>query len=627
MKPSAPCLFALLVAAPLGLAQDAAAPDAPAVPGRIAAALTAVDADVRRYDEHVTMMSSPFMEGRLPGTRGMEICRDYVEYWFRDAGLQPIESTGSYRQVFPLAGTPKLVDHDLQLVGAEHDLEAGVDYGALHLGPSGEITAPVVFVGYSIDDGPDGYSSYGPDEDLSGKIALMLRFEPMNEDGKSRWNGESWSPRAGFVNKFRGAKEANVAGVILINPPGADDPRTGRVMGVSTGGGPSVDGPVLHLTADAGARLLAAAGAPDLMSLRQRADTTGGTMELGFEATLRSEITSESTNAENVVGVLPGRGALADDVLVLGAHMDHLGMGLFGSRSGPGELHPGADDNASGTAAVMMIAERLVAEYAALPDDAPARTILFIAFDAEESGLNGARYYVENPLYPLDQHKLMINFDMIGRIVDNRVSVAGGRTGAGLSRWLEPYFEASPLDVVVPEGMSGASDHSAFLGKQIPVLFGSIAGLHDDYHTPRDVSWKINREDAVKTIDLFHAILVGLGTRSEPLFEYQAMNSGVLGGLGRALGRGPRSRVRVGVVPSPTAGGGGVLLTAVSDGGAAQEAGLQSGDRLRTWDGEDIENLAAWLGMLAEHDPGDVVRVGYERGDETVEVDVTLKAR
>jgi len=619
---------------------------APDLQGAIATALQSLDGDVRIYNDHVVTLASPFMEGRVPGSRGMEIAKEYVEYWMKNAGLEPpfADASGElgYRQPFDLGSNIKLLSHSISLPGVGQSFEAGEDFTALALGGSGTVTGPVVFVGYSIETGPEGYTSFGEDEDLSGKIAVMLRFEPMDEDGKSLWSRRGpWSGRAAFNAKFRAIAKRNPAGVILINTPGAADPRVEKLLSVNGGGGKMIDGPVIMLSTRAGSDMIASLADElfTLMELREIADVRGGTLDLGGQLTLSAEIEREPLIAENVGGLLPGRGALADELIVIGAHLDHLGMGNFGSRSGAGELHPGADDNASGSSAVIMLAEDLVDDYAAMNDDVDARSILFMCFSGEESGLNGAKHYVNEPIVPLDQHALMVNFDMIGRIVDKRLSVSGAGSADGMQDWLAPFFEASPLEIIQPANMSGASDHSAFFSEDIPVLFGIIADFHDDYHTPRDVSWKINRVDAVHTIDLFHQIGLAAATRAEPfVFSDPSLLESFVYALGPANAASQRARpeiasvgdirVRMGIVPAQDQGqSGGVLVGSVSDGTSASNAGIRPGDRMVTWNGDDIEGVVPWLLQLGAHEPGDKVQVGVDRGSETIVLWVTLKER
>ncbi|MFT7464416.1 MAG: hypothetical protein ACI9EF_002772 [Pseudohongiellaceae bacterium] len=638
-------LLALVVGAPANLAQTA---EPLPLQGELATALAGLDEDVRVYNDHVVTLASPFMEGRVPGSRGMEIATEYVEFWLRDAGLQPpFPSTAdelglSYRQPFELASIPELLSFAMVMPGAARELVPGTDFTALALGGSGTVTGPLAFVGYSIDNGPDGYDSFGPEDDLTGKIAVMLRFEPMDEKGQSLWTGRGpWSGRASFANKFRAVKARNPAAVILINTPGASDSRVSELLSVSGGGGQIIDGPVLMLNGDAGAELIDSLGGdfPSLMELREVADFRGGVIDLGVEVTVSADISREPLIGENVGGLLPGKGDLAQELIVIGAHLDHLGMGLFGSRSGPGELHPGADDNASGSSAVIMLAEDMAADYAALPEGSHARSVLFLCFSGEESGLNGARAYVNKPIRALKDHGLMINFDMIGRIVNKRLSVSGTSTAVGMKDWLAPYFADSPLEIVQPANMSGASDHSAFVAQDVPVLFGIIADFHDDYHTPRDVSWKINRVDAVHTINLFHAIGMEAATRPEPfVFSSPSALNRLAGALLSSESSARQAQpevpelgaisVRMGVVPEQQQGElGGVLVGSVSEGTSAHEAGVLPGDRFMTWNGEPIMGVMSWMGQLATHKPGDKVQVGLTRESETLVLWVTLKAR
>ena len=422
-------LLALSLALP---AQEAGAP--PQAPAKkraadadaIAELLTQGGEDLQVFNDHVVTLANPFMEGRLPGTRGMEIASQYMEYWFDRAGAEPAfkDAKGStpWRQPFPLGGTVFIEDAQLQVEGHPLALQAGADFIGTLLG-QGSTTAEAVFVGYGIGRGPNDFSSVPDDLDLTGKIAVAFRFEPMDEAGKSKWatDGDPWSAAAGFETKLRFLQRRKVGGVVFVNPPGCADPRAQTLETA-----PSMTQrrfPVLQVSTAAGEKLVAALdlGSKTLTELRSLADAGGGCVA-GKNQLVAGVLLGEKTQiAENVGALLPGKGALADQYIVIGAHLDHLGMGDFGSRSGPGKLHPGADDNATGSAALLMLADKLKRDYDKMAG--PLRSILFLAFSAEESGLNGSQYYVRHPLVPLEQHALMINFDMIGRIRNKRLSV------------------------------------------------------------------------------------------------------------------------------------------------------------------------------------------------------------
>ncbi|MFG0283971.1 MAG: M28 family peptidase [Phycisphaerales bacterium JB039] len=593
--------------------------------------LTAFSADVQIYNDHLVTLASPFMEGRVPGSRGMEIAREYCEYYLRQAGLEaPFEVADrvgerTYRQAFPLGGSTEVGSHSVQIAGAE--FTPGEDFTATTMGGSGEVTGELVFVGYSIQDGPDGYSSFNETDDFAGKVVLMLRFEPVAEDGTSRWSERAWSGAAGFGPKLRAIRDRNPAAVIIVNTPGTFDPRADALIDADTSSGRPLPAPVLNMTTEAAERLLEAAGAPSLMELRKAADAGRAVRDLGAEVTVAAELVREDLYAQNVGGLLPGKGDLADELVIIGAHLDHLGQGYFGSRGGAearGKLHPGADDNASGSAAILMLADRMAEDYAAMGEDANARSVLFMLFDAEESGLNGSRYYVNNPIWPWEQHALMINFDMIGRITNNRLSVSGVTTAQGMEDWLQPLFDASPLEIVSRGPSGGGSDHLPFLQKQLPILFGIIADFHADYHTPADTSYKINRVGAVQTIDLFHKILLTSATRAEP-FIFNDPSAGAPQQQGPRMGS---ISVRFGISPGNYEDNEpGIAVASVTEGGSAAEGGIKAGDRLMSWNGDEIESVMWWMGKLADHKPGDKVEVGLIREGEKMTVTVTLQAR
>jgi len=638
MKTSFKLLWAcgLATIAPVTTAEPGDAP--------IADALAAVSEEVRIYNDHLTILASPWMEGRVPGSRGMERAMEYVEDHFKQTGLVPafpkteqgtggfeiITANASYRQPFPLGGTSKVTQQELSV--GDTALEPGTDFSVLGLGANGAADGEMVFVGYSINGGPDGYNSFNEDDDLTGKVALMLRFEPVNDEGASRWgNNGGWSNRASFNSKLNAIKDRNPAAVVIINPPGTNDPRANQLMDANSAGGKVLDVPVFMMSTAAAENLVKTADPEGrtLTDLRKLADEGRAIVPLTGRAHAAAKIETESLMAENVGGVLPGKGDLADEYIVIGAHLDHLGMGYFGSRSGPGELHPGADDNASGSAAILIFADKMTRVYDALPEDADARSILFMCFSAEESGLNGSRYYTNHPIVPIDDHAMMFNFDMIGRIQNGRLSVSGYTTGEGFGEWLKPYFADTPLTVVPSDRISGASDHSPFMAKQIPVLFGIIADFHADYHTPRDVSPLINRVGAVQTVDLFANIATGVATRPERFAWADTRRGGAQAERPNAPqreGEGAIS-VRVGVQPGYTAEGTGILIEGVTEDSSASKAGILAGDRLIRWDGQKIEDIYAWMDMLAKNKPGDKIKIGVERDGEEVTLDIELEGR
>ncbi|MEO1696881.1 MAG: M28 family peptidase [Planctomycetota bacterium] len=609
--------------------------------GPITAALRSVDDDVRIYNDHLTILASPWMEGRLPGTRGMELAKEYIEHYYAEAGLERpytgADGAPTYRQPFELGTTTIAKSVDLRYakspvkVGdtqakrteikfAHGEKEAFTFTG---LGKGVRIDADVAFVGYGIEEGPkdSGFTSYADDLDLEGKVAVMLRYEPMDEEGKSQWGRRGrWSARAQFRNKLEAAATRGASAIIIVNTPGAADPRAKTLLAPGSRTRPLVDVPVLHMSSEAGEGLvrLATDGEATLAELTAHANKGPVLGAFGGHLTMDADLDSTVSMAENLVGRLPGRGALANEVIVVGAHFDHLGMGEFGSRDREFRgkaLHPGADDNASGTAGILHIARKMAADYAALPADAPLRTVLFIGFSAEESGLNGSEHYVDNPLGSLESHVLMMNFDMIGRMKGSRLALSGVDTADGLKEFIEPIVAANPLDVHQNDRSSGGSDHRSFFDKGVPVLFAIIKDFHADYHTSRDVSYLINRVEAVQAAELFRHIATAYA-QHDGRFAFKPDENETPTSDAPAT-------ARLGVRPDYGFEGG-VRVAGVGDESGAQAAGLQAGDIILTWNGKELKSARAMSELLRGPEPGDVVKLGIRRGEQTLDLEVTL---
>lgn len=591
----------------------------------ISDAILSVSEDVKVYNEHLTTLSSPYMMGRVPGSEGMERARDYCAFTLEQAGLEPAfpseEGTpfASYYDPFDLGGSWEVREESISL--GDLGLVGDADFVYTGLGEDGAVSAEMVFVGYSIDNGPDGFDSFAGMEDLDGKIAVLFRFEPAGEDGEALWGDGSWSGRASFNNKLRALNERGAAGAIIINPPGTYDRRADRLSRFGNGGG-GAGFPVFMMTPEAGERFVAEAGfdGMDLMALRRHADAGSAPIASSTEVGLVGAGDREPIRAANVGGVIRGSGALQDEWIVVGAHLDHLGMGYFGSRTGPGRLHPGADDNASGSAGVLLLAEKLAAMSEG--EEGDRRSVLLMLFDGEESGLNGSRHYVNDPIVDADAHAMMFNWDMIGRIEEERLVVSGLDTGVGMRDFFTPLFDDSGLDIKAPERMSGASDHTIFYRAGIPVVFSHIDGLHGDYHTPEDTSDKINRVGATKAVQLF-ADMVDAYAQYPTRFGFADDDSSA-----QPSRQMSSVRVRFGIMPgSYSEDETGIPVGDVTSGGSADLAGVLAGDRLVRWDGQKIDDVQGWMELLAKHNPGDVVKVGVKRDNEEITLEVTLQER
>lgn len=604
----------------------------------ISTLLQSLDDKTRRYHDHITTLANPFFEGRAPGLRGNDLAAEYVAFYFKQFGLSPAfaseeeASDGSsvrtpataWYQPLSTGSTTSVAVARLS-AGGMGELEQGRDFDVLAFAGDAEIgPAPLVFIGYAIESGRDGYTSYDADTDLTGKVAVILRFEPMDEDGRSQWLPGGWSPNAGIEAKFRSAARRGAAGIILVNPPGADDERVSRLesihsMSPQRGGRLAI--PVVHLSVQAADRLVRRADPEgrSLLDLRRLADAGPAIADLpGQRVSIQTDLDTAPTLTRNVGGILRGRGSLADQFVVIGAHYDHVGYGYqAGSRAGAagiGVLHPGADDNGSGTSGLLLAAELLSKSYQALPDGADARSILFLAFTGEELGLLGSAHYVRNPIVPIDRHTFMINMDMIGRLRQGVMELGGIRTAEGLWEYLEPKVQGSGLDVRPLPGGVGPSDHTNFYNAGMPVLFLHTL-LHDEYHMPSDFSWTINHAGAVRVVDLCVDIAMGLATRSE-----RFTRSGGTRPTARA------TRPYLGVT-GEDAEGGGVLILSVGQDTPASRAGILEGDVLIRWQDDAIEDQTQWRPLLQAMRPGDTVAIVALRDGKEVVLTCTLGER
>ena len=599
--------------------------------------MDSIDPTAVRWYQHVQTLANPWFEGRQPGSRGGRLAAEYMSWYFDEAGLEPVfvvedgQERGlredhdfegrSWYQPFefnPGRTTRRLISANVKVHDRVLDPE---HYTPLGNSSSGTISAPVSFVGYGIEDGPDGYSSFKDTTDLTGRMAMLLRYEPLDDDGTSRWSDDgTFSEYSGVDRKLQSLVDRGAAGVILVNPPGATHGRRGlESFRYTRRFRPVLDVPAVHMDPETANALLRASDTRGrgLERLTRLADAGRITTIDGrdtVQVELDIEISRPELPAQNVAAVLPGRGELADEWIVIGGHYDHLGHGYVGSRSNSDEIHYGADDNASGVGAVLVLADRLSRfEY-----DGDQRSILFIGFDAEEAGLHGSKWFLDNGPIDPDSISCMLNMDMMGRLRGNTVSVSGTGTAEEFDELLPRLTGPTGLVVRASPGGTGPSDHSSFYSSDVPVLF-FYTGDHDDYHTPRDHAWLVNPEGTARIIDLAGDIAEELAVAPRPLTFRESTE----GGRARRTG----AKVRLGIMPSyssdlPT----GVLIDGVSSDTSASEAGLKKGDIILKWDGDEISGGSALMQKIMSHKPGDTPVLLIKRGQDEMDIPVTLKS-
>ena len=578
-----------------------------------------------RVARDIRFLASDELEGRGPGTAGLEKAGDYIRDAFRQLGLNSGTPDGTYRQPFhvtldaaPVAGRSTVTLRGPE--GREWTLESGRDFQPLAVGGSGTASAPLVFAGYGISAPTLGYDDY-EGLDVEGKVLVIFRHEPQQDDADSRFDGKASSKHAYISTKLQQAKQRKAAGVLMVNPPattataGRDQLSAPHAFGSKPGGVPFVQ--VSQAVID---ELLVAAPLQtpcdtlltNAVDVEKRIDVDLRPVSqplVGWSADI--EVTFERSMVEtaNIIGVLEGVGPLAEETIVVGAHYDHIGRGEFASRRpDSSQIHNGADDNASGTAAILELARRMTAR-----EQPPPRRLVFIGFSGEEKGLVGSNHYVQNPLFPVEDTVTMLNFDMIGRLRNDELTVFGVRSADEFSALLDRANGSTELNLKKVDSSPARGDHYPFYQRGIPALH-FFTGMTPEYHTPEDTFETINVSGVVRTIDFAEQVLDQV-LASEPRLTF------VKGGGGRAAGD---STAYLGITPDHSAASEGVLVSAVAEKSPAAEGGIQPGDVILRFADSAVSDLPGLMNGLRKSRPGDIVKIEIRRDQQSVTCTVTL---
>ena len=567
----------------------------------------------------VQFLTSPELTGRGVDTPGIKLARDYLAAEFARAGLRPGGDDGSFFQPFDVAVGVTVNQPSSLTLDQNAPLELNTDWIPLGLSKSDNVDGELVFAGYGITAKENGYDDYA-DLNVKGKIVLILRYEPPRKDEKSPFKTPpEYSVHAALRTKANNARDHGAVGMILVdlNHDNEQQPELLSTNNSLWRGGNSLV--AAQVRREVLRKWLDARGV-SLRDLKEKIDRTGkpGSMPLpGALARLQVTLKENHERAENVVGILPGADPdLKDQRVVIGAHYDHLGFGHFGAldRQAEGKIHPGADDNASGTAVLLELARRL-AKLPVRPD----RTIVFAAFSGEELGLYGSRHFIEHT-DAISAIKAMINLDMVGRLRENRVTVFGARSGENLSDLVLRNARGLGLDITDSNDI-GRSDHISFYSKKIPVIH-FFTGTHEDYHRATDTWEKLNIEGMAKISDLVLVTALEIANRKEPI-RFVSLPSRPGGSIGSARG----IRVYLGTIPDYGAVGTGVRLAGVSSGSPAAQAGLREGDVIVRLGDKDIQNIEDLTDALQTHKSGDQVNVVVLRAGAPITLRATLSSR
>ena len=584
------------------------------------------DASIARMRKDINFLAGPECEGRGVETQGINKAADYIAATFKEIGLKPASPDGSYFQPFSIAGQPKLSSPNrLVLAGPQgQQIEPKLDKQFAVSGLSGKAkaSAGLVFVGYGITAGQVKYDDY-KDVDAAGKIVVVLRKTPrFNAKQKEAPFAPDVNLYAALVSKIANAEQHKAAGVLFVND--GDEGRKGDNLmpfGYAAGASGGEGLPVLHIRRSLLEQMLASQGL-NLGEIETDIDRDLKPRSValkGWTASVETNVLRTTLPAKNVVGVLEGKGPLAKETVVIGAHYDHLGRGERGSLArGSTDIHFGADDNGSGTTAVLELARRFAAQK-----DRQGRRIVFMLFSGEERGLLGSAHYAKEPLLPLDSTVAMINLDMVGRLqIDKstkkeKLEIGGVGSAQGFEKLIDKLNEKYGFEVKKTRSGVGPSDHTSFYRKKVPVFF-FFTGMHPEYHRPTDTPDRINFPGMKKIVDMVEELATQLATEAKRP-EYVA-GAGPSGPTGT-----PGGVPRIGFMPAEYNDdeARGVPVGGVSPNGPAAKAGIKEGDWIVEIAGEPVKNMTTYMSAMGKHKRGEPLEIVVKRGDKKVKLKVT----
>ncbi len=561
--------------------------------------------DVTEADlmNHIKFLADDERAGRYPGSKGSEEAVAYIVNHFKTYGLLPAGSDG-YLQNFDFITGINLGDENrLSIEGETYAVKE--DFIPLEFSANEKFDGGAVFVGYgfTIDDTIQ-WNDY-TDVNVEGNWVIILQGGPGGEHPHS-----DFAKHLPLRKKALLARDQKAAGILFVNPIGDEDELIPLKHSPNS---TPVGIPVLQISRKVADKMLDG----KLDALQTALDDSYSPQTYMMEKNISAEVglVKETVSVPNVIGLIPGKDSiLKNEYIVVGAHFDHLGFGGEGTGSltpDSNAIHNGADDNASGTAGVLELAETLSTNKNTLK-----RSVLLMAYNAEEEGLLGSKYFVNNPTVDINKITTMINMDMIGRMSEGKVTVGGTGTSPEFESILKETNKNHGLHLKMSKDGYGPSDHASFYVNDVPVLF-FFTGTHTNYHKPSDDYQLINAAGEKRIVDLIYDVVLQLSNLDErPTFTEA--------GPKEATQTRRSFKVTFGVIPSYGSDAVGLEIDGAKNESPAGKAGMQKGDVITSIDGKEIKNIYDYMYRLAELKPGQTVDVIIKRKEKELKLKVNL---
>ena len=549
--------------------------------------------------KHIRFLSDDKRAGRYPGTRGSKDVIAYLINQLKSYGVQPAGEGSSFKQTFSILDSVKIGRNNSLKIN-DRPLNIEEDYTPLWFSGNSSVSAEVVFAGYGINLISDSlvWNDY-KDLNVDGKWVMVMRHSPERENPHS-----VYAPHSDLHKKMIEARDRGAVGIIFISQ--VEDSTLipfKYIPGYSKSGIPAI-----HINNEVADDILNSIGSSrKVVQDKMNSNLKPESFKISdVKISANVELKNIYSRAANVIGKIVSRNhKYRDEYIVIGAHFDHLGYGGPGSGSlkpDTNAIHNGANDNASGTAGLLELAHKLQNNRQLLK-----RSVLLIGFDAEEKGLLGSKYFIQNPTVEKSDIVTMINMDMIGKMKDSIVVIGGVGTSPIFEKILDSLSMDSGLKFEFDQAGYGPSDHASFYSEDIPVLFFFTGDYDNNYHLPEDDWQFINLKGERQILSVIHDLVIDISRQDlRPSFT--------LAGPKKQQTQRNNNKVKLGIIPHYGGTIDGLKIDKIYDpNGPAARAGIRSGDIIKSIDKKPVKDIYEYMQRIKDFKKGQSVPIDIKR--------------